>query len=97
MQVVWNGDLTEEFQLSRGIRQWNPQSPYIFVLYMERLSHLIEHEVSKRTWLPIRLRKIGPPIAHGLFADNLTLFAETDLCQVDMILSCLARFCNSSG
>lgn len=38
MVVNWNGEKLEAFTPSCGIRQWDSISPYIFVLYIERLS-----------------------------------------------------------
>nr|KYP49983.1 LINE-1 reverse transcriptase isogeny [Cajanus cajan] len=40
--MLWNGEVLESFSPSRGVRQANPISPYLFVLCMERLFHLIE-------------------------------------------------------
>ncbi|XP_021761146.1 uncharacterized protein LOC110725977 [Chenopodium quinoa] len=45
MRVLWNGEPTHPFKPSRGVRQGNPLSPYIFVLCMERLNHIIEESI----------------------------------------------------
>ena len=45
LRVLWNGEETESFEPSRGIRQRDPPSPYIFVLCMERLAHVIKESV----------------------------------------------------
>ena len=49
MQILWNGECTEEFIPSQGIRQGDHISPYIFVLCIERLSHGIHRAVNTGT------------------------------------------------
>nr|KYP65965.1 Putative ribonuclease H protein At1g65750 family [Cajanus cajan] len=97
LQVLWNGEVLEAFSPSRGIRQGDPISPYLFVLCMERLFHLIDITVTQQLWKPIRLSRGGPSLTHLAFADDLILFAEANMNQVEIIQSCLNHFCSSSG
>lgn len=41
MRILRNGEPTDKFIPSRGIRQGDPLSPYLFVLCMERLNQVI--------------------------------------------------------
>lgn len=57
LSICWKGDNTEYFRPSRGIRQGDSVSPFLFVLCMERLSHMINMAVNKGRWKGIRLSK----------------------------------------
>ena len=54
LSVLVNGEKTESFAPSRGIRQGDPLSPYIFILCMEFLAWLIEGEVRNGNWKGIK-------------------------------------------
>lgn len=42
--IVFNGEALEPIYPSRGIRQGNPLSPYLFILCMDFLGQLIEEK-----------------------------------------------------
>lgn len=73
-QVLWNGRCTEEFKPSRGVRQGDPISPYLFVLTMEKLGQAIRGTVANGVWRPIVLGRGCPALSHLFFADDLVLF-----------------------
>ncbi|CAL1363580.1 unnamed protein product [Linum trigynum] len=97
MRLLWNGELSQPITPSRGVRQGDPLSPYLFVLCMERLSHRIDRAVQDKLWRPLKLSKDGPPLSHLFFADDLVLFAEAGGSQIRIIKQCLDDFCSSSG
>ncbi|XP_073051225.1 uncharacterized protein [Primulina eburnea] len=95
--ILWNGEQLEWIKPGRGIRQGDSISPYIFVLCIERLSHLICQAVENNHWKAIRLSRNGPPLSHLLFADDIVLFAEASNEQLTIIMEILNKFCSCSG
>lgn len=95
--VMWNGARSEYFQPQRGIRQGDPMSPYIFVLCMDKLSHLIAQEVEEGNWVGLRAGRRGPVISHLMFADDLLLFGRASVSQLECVLRVLNTFCLLSG
>lgn len=90
--VLWNGEKTDSFEPQRGLRQGDPISPYLFVLCMERLGHLIMSEVQRGSWKPVTLGKGGPSISHLFFADDLFLFGRATENQAHRIRKVLDDF-----
>ena len=72
-------------------------SPYLFVLCTEHLSHLIQYIVKQGHWKPIYISTDGPPITHLRFANDLFIFTEALMDQVDTIKSYLDLFGLSSS
>lgn len=97
MQILWNGEPMEGFSPSRGIRQEDPLSPYLYVICMERLAHLIDREVSIGSWKPVKASRHGPTISNLAFADDLILFCEASAEQAVIMQRCLNLFCEASG
>ncbi|KAL4307009.1 hypothetical protein AHAS_Ahas16G0235400 [Arachis hypogaea] len=96
MNLLWNGSPSESFTLTRGIRQEDPLSRYLFVLCVKRLSHLINKLVKGKKWEPISISRNRPNLSHLYFADDLVLFARANSEQVHMIKKTLHTFCDSS-
>lgn len=95
--VIWNGEQLDWIEPSRGIRQGDAISPYIFVLCIERLSHIIRDLVRRGLWKGIRLNRGGPLLSHLLFADDMVLFSEASEEQIRVIKECLDKFSEASG
>ena len=83
--------------MSRGLRPGDLLSPYLFVLCIERLGHYINYAVDKGIWKPIGLKRTGPKISHIFFADDLLIFVEAFLNQVQIVKNYLQVFCDCSG
>ena len=97
LAVLWNGNQLECLSLSRGIRQGDAMSPYIFVLCMERLGHIIQSAIEEGKWKTIQLSRNGPKLSHLFFADDLTLFSEAPVEKISIVKNCLDVFCAASG
>lgn len=96
-QIIVNGELSNSFSGSRGIRQGDPLSPYLFVLCMEKLSHSIQTAVEMGHWKPIQASHSGPHISHLFFADDLILFSEASSTQATVMKGVMNLFCSLSG
>lgn len=97
MHVLWNGEVLGEFHPTRGIRQGDPLSSYLFMLCIENLFQMINVAIDHDQWKPIRRVRGGPLISHLAFADDVLLFAETSECQITLMKDVLNLFCRCSG
>lgn len=96
-KICVNGELTDAFRPQSGIRQGDPLSPYLFVLCIEKLSHIIFDEVGKKRWKGVKSSQSGPCVSHLFFANDLVLFAEASTKQAQIMRECLEKFCSVSG
>lgn len=58
---------------------------------------MIEQAVSQRVWKGVKLSRNGLELTHLFFADNLVLFLEASLEQLNVVMGCLDLFCKAFG
>ncbi|XP_074300458.1 uncharacterized protein LOC141631726 [Silene latifolia] len=97
LQVLWNGEATEQFTPTRGVRQGDPLSSYLFIMCLKKLQQAIDVEVCNKNWRPITLGRNGPSITNLFFADDMVIFAETTEEQALVICHVIDNFCAVSG
>lgn len=95
--IPFNGQPENIFKPSRGIRQVDPLSPYLFILVRELLSLLIQRQVSLQNWSPIPIATTGPFISHTLFKNDVFLFVEASLLNAQTIHSVITDFASHIG
>ena len=77
-RVLINGKPSLSFKPSRGIRQGDPLSLYLFLLCSEGFSALIHEEERLGRWRGLEMGQAGPVVSHLLFADDSLLFCRMD-------------------
>lgn len=97
MSINWQGRSTAPFFPSRGIRQGDPISPYLFVIAMERLGHYIMDSLHQGRWSTFSCNRGRPKLSHLFFADDILLIGEASVEQVVEIKHVLDLFCSASG
>ena len=94
---LFSGGSLDHFLPSRGIVQDGPLSPYLFILCMEFLGHLVEEKCAAKLWTPVKVSRSGPAFSHLFFADDLVLFANANSENWVAISSTLQEFCAKFG
>jgi hypothetical protein len=91
-----NGSLHGFFPSSRGLRQGDPLSPYLFVIAMEGLGGMLRLATQNPSF-KFHWRCKQNSITHLAFADDLMVFCHADLASVELIRGALDSFASISG
>ena len=97
LSVLVNGERTEEFKPSRGIRQGDPISPYLFLLAVEGLSCLLRHAGSNENAKGLVVAPSALPVNHLLFADDCLLLFKANVEGATVIRDTIRQYCDASG
>ncbi|KAA3487352.1 reverse transcriptase [Gossypium australe] len=95
--VVLNGQAGNIFYLSRGLRQGDPLSLFLFLICGEGLSSLMRLVQRKENFRGVKVSRRGPQISHLLFADGCILFGEATERGVALLKRVLREYRNCSG
>jgi hypothetical protein len=90
--IRFNGHLLDPFSPTRGLRQGDPLSPYLFLFVADGLSCLIRKEIEDGALHELHICRHALGISHLLFADDSLLFFEGSVDQALVIKSILDRY-----
>ncbi|XP_043814057.1 uncharacterized protein LOC122723980 [Manihot esculenta] len=91
--LQFNGHRFGYLTPTRGIRQGDPLSPYLFLLVAEGFSHALNNLAIRG----LSASRHGPSISHLLFADDYILFTQATMEQANIIQSILHNYSRASG
>ncbi|MFS7999333.1 putative RNA-directed DNA polymerase [Helianthus anomalus] len=95
--VLINGSPTREFDCSRGLRQGDPLSPFLFVIVMEALTCVMNKETSIGLFNGINVFADGPLLSHLFYADDLMFISEWSTSNINNLRRILRCFYLASG
>jgi hypothetical protein len=96
-QVRFNSEETEMFTPTRGLRQGDPISPYLFLLCVEGLSSLLLYEEEVGGIDGIQVCRNAPSVSHLLFADDSLILMRADMTNATSLQQVLDTYCANSG
>ncbi|XP_074364595.1 uncharacterized protein LOC141705594 [Apium graveolens] len=95
--VCLNGSYVGPIMPSRGLRQGDPLSPYLFLLCAEGLSNLLNSAAATGSINGCRISRSAPAITHLLFADDSFLFFKATVEETRVVKDMLNLYEKQSG
>jgi hypothetical protein len=95
--VMVNGEAQGYIKPSRGLRQGDPLSPYLFLICAEGLSSLIRKAKRDHLFRGVAICHGGPRISHLFFADDSVIFCRASISDCVVIQNLLSLYEKASG
>lgn len=86
-----------QFRPSKGLRQGDPLSSYVFIIGQEVLSRLIEKDFVDRNIDGVKESIRAPPITHVMYAEDIVLFSKSSTSNAKAIMNCINKYYDWSG
>ena len=96
-RIRFNDQEIDMFVPSRGLRQGDPLSPYLFLLCAEGLSSALAQQEEVRGIEGVRVCRNAPSVSHLLFADDSLVLMKADMINATSLRSVLDAYCANSG
>ena len=95
--ILVNGESKGLIHPSRGLRQGDPLSPFLFLLCTEGLHGLIKNAASRGNIKGYSLCRQGPKLTHLFFADDSLLFCRANSTECSKVMDLLSMYEDVSG
>ncbi|XP_019183735.1 PREDICTED: uncharacterized protein LOC109178652 [Ipomoea nil] len=95
--ILVNGSRSDPIIPTRGLRQGDPLSPYLFIICAEGLSLLLQQANNTGLIHGCRVARGAPQISHLFFADDSLLFFKANVEEANEVKRCLTVYEDLSG
>lgn len=95
--ILINGEPQGFFRPSRGLRQGDPLSPYLFLLCTEGLHGLLKSAALSGAIHGVSISRTIPKLSHIFFADDSLLFCRANVHECQRVLDILQTYEVASG
>lgn len=95
--ILISGEPSPIVHPSRGIRQGNPLSPYLFLFCTKGLHSLLQHSATAGQIRGVSICKNVPRLTYIIFADDSLLFNRSTTSKCHKIQELLGNFERASG
>ncbi|XP_026417377.1 uncharacterized protein LOC113312858 [Papaver somniferum] len=92
ISILVNGSSTEKFRPSKGLRQGDSLSPFLFLLVVEVPSKLIKDAALRGQIHGFKVAENDIEVTHLQFADNTLIFINADDVELRRLLLILSTF-----
>ena len=95
--LLINGSISQSFKPSRGLRQGDPLSPYLFLMCANILSLALLKTEHNHDIMGVKLGRNGLSFTHLFFVDDSLLFFRNDAKSIATLRSTLEWYCALLG
>ena len=95
--ICLNGKAYGNFKPTRGLRQGDPLSPYLFFICAEAFTSLLAREEELGRLHGVSICRSAPSISHLLFADDSLVFCQAKQEEVQVTSDVLDLYAMASG
>ena len=95
--VLINGEPKGKIVPSKGLRQGDPISPYLFLLCAEGLSAMLKKEEEEGYIKGVAVSRGALSISHLFFADDSIIFCRVSILECERVLKVLEDYERDSG
>ena len=92
-----NGKVCGDVIPSRGLRQGDLISPYLFIICVEAFLKLISANIDKKEIKGIRICRGALILSHLFFADDSNLFAKASVQECSEVANIISKYERASG
>ncbi|GMJ04189.1 hypothetical protein HRI_004088000 [Hibiscus trionum] len=96
-QVILNDNISPSFRPTRGLRQGDPLSPYLFLFCAQGLSALLNEAKSNKQVAGVKVGRQGVTLTHLFFADDCILFGEASTMGAQITQNLMLAYERASG